>query len=108
MGLKKIRYSDSNVDDGATVCYELDAAGLPLEKSKQLEALVERCGILEYKSEHRGPAKGEHQISIIVESSDGPHEATACDVPLAADDEELVSFIKSEGTKVENFSKALK
>lgn len=106
MVLNKIRYFERDGNGGGTICYEVDAARLPLEKNKQLESLVERSGILEYESEHRGPANGEHQVSVIVESSDGPHEATACDVPLAADDEELVSFIKSEGIKVENVSKS--
>lgn len=105
MALNKIRYVERDGERSDALCYELDVANLPLEKAKQLESLVERSGILEYESEHRGPASGEHQISVIVESTDGSHETTACDVPLAADDEELVSFIKSEGARLANVSK---
>jgi len=105
MILNRIRYLERDKGRNEEVCYELVAGQLPLEKARQLEALVERSGILEYESEHRGPADGDRQVSVIVEATDGCHETTACDVPLAADDEELVSFVKSEGNKLNNPSK---
>jgi|SRR6516164_4575563 hypothetical protein len=105
MILNRIRYFEREHGRNADLCFELFANQLAPEKARQLEVLVERSGILEYESEHRGPADGEHQISVIVESTDGLHETTACDVPLAAEDEELVTFIKTEGIKLANVSK---
>jgi hypothetical protein len=104
MTLNKIRYFESDKSHHAAVCYELTADELPLEKSKELETLVENSHILECQSEHRGPATGEHEASIVVEATDGLHEATACDVTLGTDQENLASFIKKQGHRVETTS----
>jgi hypothetical protein len=101
MNLNKIRYFESDKSRHEAVCYELTAAELPLDKSQQLETLVENSHILECQSEHRGPVAGEHEACILVEASDGLHEATACDVTLATDQENLASFIKKQGHRVE-------
>jgi hypothetical protein len=101
MNLNKIRYVECDKSHHADVCYELTAEELPLEKVKQLETLVENSHILECASEHRGPAAGDHEASILVEASDGLHEATACDVTLATDQENLALFIKKQGHRVE-------
>jgi hypothetical protein len=101
MNLNRIRYFECDKSRHAAVCYELTAGELPLEKSKQLEELVENSHILESQSEHRGPAAGEHETSIVVEATDGLHEATACDVTLKTDQENLASFIKKLGHRVE-------
>ena len=101
MNLNKIRYFECDKSRHAAVCYELTADELSLEKSIQLEILVENSHILECQSEHRGPAAGEHEASILVEATDGLHEATACDVTLATDQENLALFIKTQGHRVE-------
>lgn len=104
MNLNKIRYFECDHSQHAAVCYELTADELPLDKSKQLETLVENSHILECESEHRGPAAGEHEASIVVEAADGLHEATACDVTLGIDQENLALFIKKLGHRVEAFA----
>ena len=48
-----------------------------------------------------GPAEGEHEIFISVDTPRGLHESTACDVTLAADEEDLDLFIKKEGNRKE-------
>lgn len=99
MKVTSIEIVEYDSGNDCSTWYTLDAESLGPEEFDELRELLDRSGILLYRTRHRGPAQGGHELSMTVEALDGQHEVVVCDVAFSAEHQELAKYIKTRGTK---------
>ena len=101
MTIIRVEINEDDEPCGQHDKYQLHPGALSDDKFDELCSIVEESKVLEHDELHYGPARGQHQILIAVETSNSVHELHACDVKLSGPQLALASFIMDEGQKIE-------